>query len=333
MRRALLIALLLSGCVAAYQLMPRDTVASPELAARLEASAIEVDGVKVAIDNGDAWRKDGGQWVWHSHLFEPDWYERHYRERDGKVLRVADDGAEYPVRYAFSSGFEDAAALPGLIGIEPGWTAFTLLSPRAPEIADYVRLRKSILKGEGDFLDNRIEPVTQRAHGGRQSLRCEAVAPARGMVTSKASIHTELIHFKRNDCVHFSAWYWFDQPLEWATLMDLETAWIDQHPGPRIVVNSGALELEMKWAAKPKWRQARPLALPTGQWVHIEAEFFLHESDGRVRLWQDDRLLIDGAGQTLPLADSILNDLEVGLSATAAAATIYVDDVSIERRP
>lgn len=334
MRRLIVAAvLLLSGGVAAYCLVPRDTVASPELAARLERAAIEVDGVTVAIADGDAWRKDGDRWVWHAHLFEPDWYERNYRERDSRILRVADDGREFAVRYVFSSGFEDAAKLPGLIGEKPGWTAFTLQSPRAPEIRDYVRLRKSILEGEGDFLDNRVEPTTERAHGGDRSLRCAAIAPARGMVTSKASINTELLHFKRNDRVRFSAWYWLEQKLEWATLMDLETVWIDQHPGPRIVVNGGALEVELKWAGKPKWRQAKPLSLPTGRWVLVEAEFLLHESDGRVRVWQDGNLIIDGTGQTLPLAESVLNDLEVGLSATAAAATVYVDDVKIARQP
>jgi hypothetical protein len=151
------------------------------------------------------------------------------------------------------------------------------------------------------------------------------------MVTSKASLDTELLHFKRGDRVHYSAWYRLDRELEWATLMDLETTWIKGHPGPRIAISGGALQVELKWADKPRWKQAKPIKLPVNQWVHVETEYLLDNHDGRVRVWQDGKLLIDGTGQTLPLEDSILNSMEVGLSATQTDAVVCVDDVEIKR--
>ena len=48
-------------------------------------------------------------------------------------------------------------------------------------------------------------------------------------------------------------------------------------------------------------------------------------------MWQDGRQVIDAAGRTLPLKDTILNSMEVGLSATQTDAVLYVDDVRIER--
>jgi len=55
-------------------------------------------------------------------------------------------------------------------------------------------------------------------------------------------------------------------------------------------------------------------------------------ADGVVELWQDGIKIVDARGQTLPLAHSIYNSLEVGISAHSFGqqpSTLYVDDVSI----
>ena len=65
------------------------------------------------------------------------------------------------------------------------------------------------------------------------------------------------------------------------------------------------------------------------------------KEDGVVELWQDGTRIVDARGQTLPLAHSIYNSLEVGISARSISvhsigplpATLYVDDVSISNQP
>jgi len=39
------------------------------------------------------------------------------------------------------------------------WNSFTLQSPAAPEVSDYVALRQCILNGTCTFIDNKIELV------------------------------------------------------------------------------------------------------------------------------------------------------------------------------
>jgi hypothetical protein len=148
-------------------------------------------------------------------------------------------------------------------------------------VGDYVELRRRILAGEGGFLDNRVEVARGAAHGGEAALRAYCVPPARGMVCSKASISTEFIHFVRGEDVWFSGWYRIEEGRPF-TLMDLETAWIDGHPGIRICLDDALRPyFELKWADKPKYRQAgaQAVAMPVGRWAHLEAHFRLSEKD------------------------------------------------------
>ena len=59
------------------------------------------------------------------------------------------------------------------------------------------------------------------------------------------------------------------------------------------------------------------------------------KDDGVIELWQDGTKIVDARGQTLPLAHSIYNYLEVGITAHSTRprpVTLYVDDVSISDR-
>ena len=54
------------------------------------------------------------------------------------------------------------------------------------------------------------------------------------------------------------------------------------------------------------------------------------KQDGVVELWQDGVKVVDARGQTLPLAGTIYDDLEVGIGAHSfgpGTAVLYVDDV------
>ena len=59
----------------------------------------------------------------------------------------------------------------------------------------------------------------------------------------------------------------------------------------------------------------------------------LDAQEGTIEIWQDDVKIIDTTGQTLPEADSLLNALEVGITATSEETVLYVDDVVISHQP
>jgi hypothetical protein len=293
-------------------------------------------GSTYRISKGNAYRAEGGRWVLFRHLYDPEFYPKNYAEQDGKVFRKA-EGRLIETRRGLAEGFEDYGSLRDLIGEKPGWNSFTLQSPRAPKVPDYVALRKRILTG-ADFLDNRIEVESRVVHSGKRSLKFSCAPASADMVCAKASIQSELIHFKRGDDLWYAAWYYMEEGLP-QTLVDFETTWIDEHPGPRLfIAEDGTAHVELKWATKPTYRQRRPTAVqvPRRQWVRFRIHLKLMEdSQGVIEVWQDGRKIIDATGQTLPLRDSILNSLEVGISANGhgQAATMYVDDVVLSDQP
>ena len=101
--------------------------------------------------------------------------------------------------------------------------------------------------------DNRIKVSRETAHSGSSSLKCYC-ALLSGIITAKASLTTSLMHFVKGDDVWFSGWYLVPEgaglPL---TLVDLESTWINEHPGMRIMLDPpGFLMAELKWAHKPR---------------------------------------------------------------------------------
>ncbi|KAJ3049648.1 hypothetical protein HK102_012449, partial [Quaeritorhiza haematococci] len=208
------------------------------------------------------------------HLYDPDFFARNYVVVDGiPNKRSPETGKLHPTRRNFGEDFEGADSLGDLIGPRRGWTNFTLQSPEAPTIPEYNALRRRLLGGRGDFLDNRIEISQEHAHFGSSSRKCVSEPPSRGMVTAKASLSTSLLHFVRGDDVWFSGWYFVPEGSSLPfTLMDLESTWIKEHPGMRIMLDPpGHLMLELKWADKPKYRQAkgREVRFPVGEWAEV----------------------------------------------------------------
>jgi hypothetical protein len=313
---------------------PRPAQLTPDDRAALSAKTLVINGKTYGILRGDAYKRsrESDEWTFVDHLFDPDYKKVNYQVSNGVLCRKSlEDGKLYPVMRSFKEDFEGTAAVRDLIGPQRGWTQFTLQSPSTPTIPAYVALRKGILEGKESFRDNRVEPTQEATHSGKSALRCFSVAPARGMVCAKASIETELLHFTKGDNFWFSGWF-FVQDGHPLTLMDLESTWIAEGPGPRLIVENGCLAVELKWADKPMYRQPGNVRvpLPTGKWVHLEVHYKLSETeDGTIEVWQDDRRIIATTGRNLPLADAILNRLEIGITATQDDATLFVDDLEI----
>lgn len=293
--------------------------------------------------DGHAYERQGDGWQHVARVYDPDWRDR-LVEADGALFKLGPDGKRYRLAQRFACDFDAHADLHALIGVgegKAGFTAFTLQSSRAPRVADYVALRKRILQQGADFSDNRVEPSAERVAAGR-ALRCVAEPPTRGMVCSKASLSTELIAFRQGETVRYRARYWLE-PADcgFTTLVDLEATAFEQHAGIRLALRGGRyLACELKFADKPMYTQPREghREFPRGRWVQVTWELTLATARegadaGRVRVWQDDALVIDARGQTLPLPDTIYDSLEIGLSAIAGPerAVLHVDDVEISR--
>ena len=282
-----------------------------------------------------------GKWEYVMQFYDPDFYAKHYVEREGAVFRKADNGELVRMKKSFTDDFEGTTRLADLLDRKRGWTAITLQSPKAPTVKDYVKLRQRILNGESDFLDNRVEPSGQVVHGGKTALKTVSMPPNRGMVTAKASLSSELLHFVKGDDVWTSIWCYVPRESGMpSTVLDIETTWMNEHPGLRIFITDGKYAaVQLKSASHPYFRQpkGKEVLFPTGQWVHLKMHLKLSEKDdGVIELWQDGQKLIDTHGQTLVLAHVIYNSLEIGISAyneKDKSATLYVDDVSISDQP
>ncbi|MBA4189065.1 MAG: hypothetical protein C0467_13790 [Planctomycetaceae bacterium] len=296
-------------------------------------------GTTYKLHKGSLYRVDArsGKWEFTQQVYDPDFYAKNYVERNGAIFRKNSDGELLPVKRRFADDFEGLSQLADLIGTKRGWSSFELQSPKAPTVNEYVKLRNRILKGEANFLDNRIEPSGNVVHGGKAALKAVSMSPSRGMVTAKASLSTELMHFVKGDDVWMSLWCHVPSgsgmPL---TVLDLETTWIHQQPGMRIVIADGKHAcFQLKGFEHPYYRQpqGKEVVFPTGRWVHLKAHLKLTEKDdGVIELWQDGQKIVDARGQTLVLAHAIYNSFEIGISAyneDGKAATLYVDDVSI----
>ena len=317
-------------------------VIDPPNESEVEMTVVE-KGVTYKLYHAAIWRVNSrsGEWEFVEQFYDPDFYAKHYVTRDGAIFRKAANGELVPVKRRFSDDFENAKRINDLIGLQRGWTEFVLQSPKAPSVSDYVRLRQRILDGKSDFLDNRLELTGDVVHSGRNALKAVSVAPARGMICAKSFVGTELLHFVKGDDVWLSGWFYVPDGVAMPfTVMDLKTTWIKQYPGMRIMISGGKhAGYELKWGGKPKYFQPRgkEVVFPVAKWVRLKAHLKLSDKDdGIIELWQDATKIVDARGQTLPLANSVYNYLEVGITAHSTRpqpSTLYVDDVSISDQP
>lgn len=292
------------------------------------------------VDNGNVYREaeSGKRWEYFATIFDPDEVARSYVTENGMTYRVAPDSDQrYAVMRELDESFEDLS--PGLPGVAEivapqrvKWGSFTLQSPQSPTVTDYVELRKELIEGRAELGDCRIEPTNEKAHTGKMSLKCSAPAKSSNMITCKASLSTPLPYFRNGDDFWFEAWYWVEGKLP-LTLVDLESEFIEQHAGIRVrIYEDGTLGAELKALDKPQFRQpeGKQTLFPGRRWVRVRVHYQLAVTDGTIEIWQDDKLVLSCAGQTLPFRSAIYNSLEVGITAhsdPSGACQLYMDDL------
>lgn len=332
----------------------QDTVqyAESDVAGRWKQNEI---GTYVLI-KGDFYKDHGGgNYSFLDNYYDPDFYQKNYTKEGDAIYLCSPDEPETRIRTRneFKDDFESYQSVRDLIitsknisgkevlvdgvkNYDPDqlptrWTTVTLQSPKFPTVKDYVALGKRILEDDQEFVENRVEPSTERAHSGARSARFYSASKSRSMVCSKSSMSTSTMHFIKGDDFWFSGWFYFEKGMP-LTIMDLESTWLNKHSGIRIQLSeNGAPSIELKAFDKPIWRN-RGFAIPRNQWVHVKVHFLLDERDGELELWIDDELVVEGTGQTLPLADTVFNCLEVGISANLDETILFVDDLQVSRQ-
>ena len=317
----------------------------------LDDSQIElknsIDGTTyILTHDGRLYREDADsrKWYYQDTVYQPEEMARAYVQEGGVTYRFdAESGKRVAVRREFSESFEDldigVDGLRQMIGEKRSWGSLTLQSPLAREVPDYVALRSRILKSGQSFLDASVAPDDQHVHSGVRALLCVAPSKPSNMVTCKASISSPLVYFAYGDDFWYQAFYFAEDSLPF-TLMDLECEWIKQHAGIRLcITEAGLLEAELKSLDKPRFGQsaATPVTFPMGRWVKVQTHIHLsNRNDGHVKIWQDDQLIVDANGVTLPLRSAIYSSLEVGISAHSYGnkpCKLWVDDIEVSDKP
>jgi len=201
------------------------------------------------------------------------------------------------------------------------WTTIDTLSPSSPSLEAYVALREKIFRGESGFLDNRIEAVEGMA-------KFTAHTPSETMVTSKALLEHNRLWFVKGDDLWFRGRYLLKEGVPF-TIADFQERGRHNSPGPRITIwDQEHLGYELKAGWKPRLRQS-VAKVPIGEWFELTVHLVLDEAEGRVQIWQDGLMILDETVATLAASDSLLNALEVGITATGQACEVWVDDVEI----
>lgn len=299
-----------------------------------EGEAAEVrfqdSGRNYVVARGEVYEhNDDGSRVHVAHLYDPGYFAEHYVVDDCKVFqRDPDSGQLYRVTRYFREGFEQASSVDDLIS-EARWHVNNTDPKRAGRNFNYA-----------DF-GNTISLSRDVVHGGAAALRFHAF-PRSGEV-SKASLTKGIMYFKKGDHVYFSGWFYFEKTPSLydggsTTFFDLESSFV-RSAGLRIIVRAGdtlAFELEL-----PKTQFRQPLesavSFPMDRWVHVATHAYLSDETGEVQIWQDGRKVLDAKGRTLPLADTVYDRFEIGISALATGAdyekVLYVDDIVISDKP
>lgn len=297
-------------------------------------SAITPEGQNILIYNdGNAYLLENGTCSFILKYFESNFLDDNYII-DGASVSLKVENSSWPVVNDFTEDFENYASF---IDLFPKviadsnlfWNSFTLQSPATPTVDEYNELRNCILAENCDFIDHKIELTADPNDAGNLVLKFTSLAPTADMVTAKCSISTQRNFFRKGDDLWYAADYFIASGMP-LTIADFENDYFEQGPGPRVFISNNALAVENKFGAKDIFRQATPVSVPKNKWFTIKVHFKLSDTgDGIIELWQDGEMLISTQGLNIPTSNSIQNSLEVGISATSEASTMFMDNIKI----
>jgi len=257
--------------------------------------AFESGGQHYVLRGGEVFRvtSSGLKHVLQAYNF--DFFEVNYVVRDGRVhLRDPSSQELYPVTRQFAEDFDDASSVDRLISVER-WHSYNA-SPKKEGRTNYYEQGSRMSVEDG-------------------KLVCFAEARSE---TTKCSIKRTLMYFVEGDVLEFE----FDVYIEPGgsfgsgfTIFDIESEWIHNAPGLRLIFRGPYLTYELKSFEKRDYRQ-QAAAFPTGRWVEVRGEVWVEpDVDGRVQLWQDGRKVIDTTGPTLPVPGAVYDKIELGITA------------------
>lgn len=296
---------------------------------------ITADGQEVFIfEDGTLYINMNGSCTFSLQYFDPDFIKNNYVIADSGTFIITDSGELFPTKNDFVEDFESYDTFQDMFAMSVAdthlyWNSFILQSPSAPEVSDYVELRKCILSKTCNFIDNKIELARDPTNAFNQVLKFSSVPPTAQMITSKASIESGVNYFVKGTEVWFQADYYIESGMPFS-LVDFENSYFYQSPGPRVVIRNNQLNIENKFGAIINYSQLAGVTIPQNQWFTVKVHYqYSNQDDGIIELWQDGNLLISEHGINLPTSNSIQNNLEVGITATSVGCVLFLDNMRI----
>ena len=199
---------------------------------------------------------------------------------------------------------------------------------------------------------NRVELTTERSRSGSQSVRFVAQAYD-GETASKADLVLKRLDLREGDSVWVEFWVWLvgSSDTRNVFLWDLEapdtctdgeacpargTGAICSSPGRRLYLSGASGQTVTsdlgKWCRGDTFR-AGEATFETDRWVRVRLRMDLANStSGRFQVWQDEEQVLDATGITLPRADAVYSQMQIGITANGsemAANEAFVDNVSL----
>lgn len=316
----------------------KETVSQCPDQQNLLSSYLSDQGSLIEIyDNGIVYENDQGGCHELATYYDPNFMDA-YTTTDSGVYLITEEGELFPTDNDWIEDFEGYTEFNDLFALtiqDTGkhWNHFTLQSPQAKTVQDYVALRQCILDHTCTFRDNRIDLAPDPVQPGNQALKFTCVPPSGDMTTAKSSISSSTQFFRKHDDCWFEARFYIESGMPF-TLVDFENGFFLESPGPRVTVRNRILGFENKFGGKLTFESDNPVEIPLQDWFTVKVHIRYSElGDGLFELWQDGQLLISTQGISLPTSNSIQDNLEVGVSASSEGAVMYVDDVRISDQP